>query len=46
MLQGRATESEWMDGPDFGPRPVTDTFRLTRHFFYRFQLVLNVDSSS
>jgi 2-polyprenyl-3-methyl-5-hydroxy-6-metoxy-1,4-benzoquinol methylase len=28
MLQGRTTESEWIDEPDFGPRLAAGTFRF------------------
>jgi SAM-dependent methyltransferase len=28
MLEGRKTEPEWMDGPDFGPAEVAGTFRF------------------
>jgi SAM-dependent methyltransferase len=28
MLEGRRTEPEWMDGPEFGPAEVADTFRF------------------
>lgn len=28
MLEGRTTEPEWMDGPDFGPRLAVDAFRF------------------